>query len=93
LTAGVSSVRLGDVLALRDRVERQLGGLLDGLDDLDLRPVELLDRPLEVVRLANGEATLWPSASAGRPRGRCRSGRRPATSSRSSAEKRTGTAS
>ena len=47
--------RLGDVLALRDRVEQELDCIVGALDDFDLRAVEPLDRPLEVGRLRDRE--------------------------------------
>jgi hypothetical protein len=45
---------LSDVLALRDDVEQQLGLGRHRVVDLDLRPVELLDRALEVGGLRHG---------------------------------------
>ncbi len=55
-TAGALAPGLGDLLALGGALEL---GVLDGLLlllDLDLRPVEGLDRALEVGRLGDGEA-------------------------------------
>jgi hypothetical protein len=54
--------RLSDILPLPARVERQLGRVVveHRLDDLDLRPVEPLDRPLEVSRLGDRQANVVP---------------------------------
>ena len=89
LTAGRLAAGLGDLLALGGPLElRVVGGLLF-LVDLDLRPVERLDRALEVGGLGDREARRCARApGAGRRRGRRRSGRR----RRRAAGRRRGTA-